>query len=180
MKSNRNEQPDRHDEPQLPSDLVRDLRALYPYPATPPTDVEQAVRNDAREQIGNLRRHRRWGFWSSIAACVGFVFIMQQVMRTSTVPEVQERVTPMESPPPAVTGRRMAMSAAEELDSVINLNDIDGNGRVDILDAYVMARGLANENTPPNPAWDINADGTIDQRDIDAVAQSAVRLKGGA
>jgi len=180
MNPNRTEQPDRQDEPHLPPDLVRDLRALYPYPATPPTEVEHAVRNDAREQIGNLRRHRRWGFWGSIAASVGFVFIMQQVMRNSTMPEVRERVTSKQSPAPVVSKQRMAMSVADELDADINVNDIDGNGRVDILDAYVMARGLANEGTPPNPAWDINADGTIDQRDIDAVAQSAVRLKGGA
>ncbi len=164
----------------MPPELVRDLRALYPYPATPPADVVQAVRTEAREQIGNLRRHRRWGFWSSIAACIGFVFIMQQVMRTSTLPEIGDRERVVQSPAPAAAGRRMATSVADELDADDKANDIDGNGRVDILDAYAMARGLANESSPPNPAWDINADGTIDQRDIDAVAQSAVRLKGGA
>lgn len=176
MNPDRPPQPDHHDEPQLPPELVRDLRALYPYPATPPAEVEQAVRTEAREQIGNLRRHRRWGFWSSIAACVGFVFIMQQVMRTSTLPEIDDRERLVQSPAPEVAGRGIAAMKIAE----INPADIDGNGRVDILDAYVMARSMANDSTSPNPAWDINADGTIDQRDIDAVAQSAVRLKGGA
>lgn len=175
MNPNRNRQPDAHDEPQLPADLIGDLRALYPYPGSPPADRKADIYADAREQINNVRRHRRWGLWGSLAACVGFVFVLQHVMRDSAVPNRSPSETQSASPAP-----QMARRLAKVADEAATPADIDGNGRVDILDAYVMARGLANASTDLDPAWDINADGTIDQRDIDAVAQSAVRLKGGA
>jgi hypothetical protein len=85
--------------------------------------------------------------------------------------------------------------------------DIDHNGRVDILDAFLLARqikaggqlggdrlvlpgvapkagspktDLSRFSGPVSPAWDFNGDGVIDQKDVDAVAMSAVKLKGGA
>jgi hypothetical protein len=49
---------------------------------------------------------------------------------------------------------------------------------VTILDAFTLARQLRAGHTP-DPRWDINHDGTIDQRDVDALARAAVSLKGG-
>jgi hypothetical protein len=50
--------------------------------------------------------------------------------------------------------------------------DLDRNARVDILDAYQLARQLPN-------GQDLTGDGKVDQADVDAIAKVAVDLKGG-
>ncbi len=52
--------------------------------------------------------------------------------------------------------------------------DIDGNGRVDILDALVLARRVDAGDT--SGEWDVNGDGVVDTRDADCVARSVVTL----
>jgi hypothetical protein len=53
--------------------------------------------------------------------------------------------------------------------------DIDRSGRVDILDAFAMARRI--ETGPsPDAAWDLNRDGRIDRKDVDVVAMAAVKI----
>ena len=68
--------------------------------------------------------------------------------------------------------------------------DIDRNGRVDILDAFKLARHIESadrtkRNLSPvsstgqalrEQGWDINGDGLVDRNDVDLVALSAVRL----
>ena len=51
--------------------------------------------------------------------------------------------------------------------------DVDRNGRVDILDAFALARMIRQDDSAFN---DINGDGRADQLDIDLVARDAVRL----
>ena len=57
---------------------------------------------------------------------------------------------------------------------------MDGNGRIDILDAFTVARALADKGrTGPLPAaWDVNGDGVVDQKDVDWLANAAVRVGG--
>lgn len=54
--------------------------------------------------------------------------------------------------------------------------DIDRNGRVDILDAFTLARRLEN-NADLKTKWDFNNDGQVDREDVDLVAMAAVRLE---
>lgn len=50
--------------------------------------------------------------------------------------------------------------------------------RVTILDAFTLARQLkAGEKI--DPSWDVNHDGVVDQRDVDALASRAVSLSAG-
>ena len=50
---------------------------------------------------------------------------------------------------------------------------------VTILDAFSLARQLKS-GTTPNKSWDINGDGVVDQKDVEALAAKAVQLpKGG-
>jgi hypothetical protein len=51
--------------------------------------------------------------------------------------------------------------------------------KVTILDAFSLARQLKSGKTP-DKSWDVNHDGKIDQADVDALAQRAVSLGGGA
>ncbi len=68
--------------------------------------------------------------------------------------------------------------------------DIDRNGRVDILDAFKLARHIesadrtktnlspvsSKEQALRKQGWDINGDGLVDRNDVDSVALAAVRL----
>jgi hypothetical protein len=53
--------------------------------------------------------------------------------------------------------------------------DVDRNGRIDILDAMSLA-GILEGGGPNQSEFDVNGDGTLDQRDVDFVAMQAVRL----
>lgn len=53
--------------------------------------------------------------------------------------------------------------------------DIDRNGRVDILDAFALARKV-EAKSPAEPGWDVNRDGAVDTGDVDAIAMKAVAL----
>ena len=57
--------------------------------------------------------------------------------------------------------------------------DIDGNGRVDIVDAFTLARNIEAPDGVKKE-WDLNGDGVVDRTDVDTVALAAVSLKGGA
>jgi len=56
--------------------------------------------------------------------------------------------------------------------------DIDRNGRVDILDAFKLAKQIESAG-PAETEWDINGDGLIDRSDVDVVALAAVSLDKG-
>jgi hypothetical protein len=56
--------------------------------------------------------------------------------------------------------------------------DIDHNGRVNILDAFALARQIETTDTP-DKKWDINKDGLVNQADVDTVALVAVELNKG-
>jgi hypothetical protein len=66
----------------------------------------------------------------------------------------------------------------EDLKNLAAQADIDQNGRLNILDAFKLARnieaGLHLERT-----WDINGDGLVNREDVDKVAFAAVSLDRG-
>ena len=53
--------------------------------------------------------------------------------------------------------------------------DIDENGRLDILDAFKLARYVESAERTETK-WDINGDGLVNSNDVDLVASAAVRL----
>ncbi len=69
-------------------------------------------------------------------------------------------------------------STPQETTLVAIPNDLDHNGRVDILDAFHLARQLDADITPT--AGDMNTDGRIDRADVEAIAMKAVTLPQGA
>ena len=62
--------------------------------------------------------------------------------------------------------------------SKVQATDIDRNGRVDILDAFKLARHIESAGRTETE-WDFNGDGLIDRSDVDVVANAAVRLDKG-
>ena len=57
--------------------------------------------------------------------------------------------------------------------------DVDRNGRVDILDAFKLARHIESAGAVEGK-WDMNGDGQVNREDVDIVAFAAVRLDKGA
>ena len=53
--------------------------------------------------------------------------------------------------------------------------DVNRDGRVDIRDALVLARKIA-DGKAQGSVWDINHDGRVDQADVVAIAALAVKL----
>lgn len=55
--------------------------------------------------------------------------------------------------------------------------DVNHDGRVDILDAYVVAKAISTGGKL-EPSWDVNHDGVVDQKDVDWIAAAAVNVTG--
>ena len=148
--------PEKHDESaelRAPAELTRALRAFDAPKGAVPKAVDELILSNAHRHLASGRRRFAWRIATigALAAAVAIVFIL---------PEFTTH-TPTPPPVPVLAG------------------DIDGNGRIDILDAFALARHIErNEETAAD--WDVNADGRIDRRDVDALAKIAVRLNGGS
>jgi hypothetical protein len=146
-----------HDEPHIPSKLADALRHAHE-PAPMSFDaLDDAVMAATRGELE--RRSRPIVFrpapWLAAAALIAFgvtAWMIWQPQQTAPTP-----------------GARLTIAR----------EDIDASGRVDILDAFVIARTIERGRTP-DPAWDLNADGTVDHADVDLVAGASVSLKGSA
>ncbi len=146
---------------QAPPAFTRDLKALYAPPSAIPPTTDQAILACTRQQRVSRRRKRlllRWAVPPAAAAAV----IMWVVFNPFVTPDHEG------SPAGMVATRQLA-----------DHRDIDGNGRVNILDALALARSIKDNRVADQP-WDFNGDGLIDRKDIDTVAQSAVSLNKGA
>jgi len=53
--------------------------------------------------------------------------------------------------------------------------DVDGDGAVDIVDAYVLGLKL-RDGAGLDRRWDLNDDGAVDMADLQAIARKAVAL----
>lgn len=58
------------------------------------------------------------------------------------------------------------------------VGDVDRNGKVDILDAYLLQRSI-NAGNALQSDWDMTGDGQVNRDDVSAVAMLAVKLDGG-
>ena len=146
-------------EPDGLADLARDLARLADRRIEVPRSVDDAVITAARSALSRRRRRGHpaltWAAWTAAAAGLGLAVWLSGVL--TPTPVVQE----MASAP---------MTAAR--------GDLDRSGRVDILDAFVLARQL--DSGRPPAGGDFNGDGIIDRADVDAIAMAAVRLPEGA
>jgi hypothetical protein len=154
--------------------LSADLKAVFePQPGVPP-EVDRAVmdrayRHFAAVQSGRNRRRRIHWVWRIAAAAAVVIFAFSLDLTKQAGP----------------TKQRASMSKKQAV-------DIDRNGRVDILDAFKLAKHIETaspaERDPilqidrkmgTQKEWDINGDGVIDRSDVDIVARAAVRLDKG-
>lgn len=160
-------------EDQLPHEVVAALRERHGPGGNIPDSVSQAILANANSHLSQISRPEkagkrsqrfRWVAWSSgtiAAAALLFALLPQDPGQLgasrSMVAETESAV--------------MQKLAADGLLS----GDIDQSGRVDILDAFALARQV-NSNSEYSSQWDQNGDGRMDQEDVDLVALNAVTL----
>lgn len=148
--------------PMIPPALADDLRDLGAAPPVP-GHVDHTVLDDARRHFDEARQRQRTRFRIQrfAAAAAGIALF-------TLVGTLVSRRMAIKPPPPRIAA------------------DFDGNGAVNILDAFGLARLIDAPRPPPGPpgtgdkggAWDMNGDGKLDRADADAIAMRAVRLGG--
>jgi len=138
------------------------LDTLFKPQLSVPAEVDRAILDRAhahftsREFGKSGRRRFRWvSLWKVAAAAAVVIFAFSLNLTNKPVPTVHRAV--------------LAKAGAV---------DFDRNGRVDILDAFKLARQIElASNTRAD--LDINGDGLINRGDVDTVALAAVRLDKG-
>lgn len=141
------------DNAKAPPGLVEALGGLYRRDIEVPAAVDRAVLGEAR--AGFLRRRRLWlarragAAAAAVAAAIAIVVYVYVERGRGT--------------PPPVAVRQAAVAG-----------DVDGSGRVDILDAFLLARKV--EGGPAAAGEDVNGDGVVDRADVDRVAAMAVSV----
>jgi len=157
----RNEHFDENMNLRASSKLSADLKGLFEPRVGVPPEVDRAVLDRAHKhlsplQSGKQRRLRiHWGWRVAAAAAVIIVaFSLDLTKQPENRPD------------------SFSLSKAQA-------EDIDRNGRVDILDAFKLARQIETAGRTEKE-WDFNGDGLIDRSDVDMVAFAAVRLHKGA
>lgn len=140
----------------------KDLGRLFTPDRPIPASVDRAVAEAARRHLGHSRRRIVWRHWAVPAAAAAAILLATSIWwfnNGTTTPSSRE-------------GHIQATVASP------SRTDIDQNGKVDILDAFTLARHIESQQ-PAEVAWDVNGDGLIDRRDVDSVALAAVRLNKG-
>ncbi|MHC5113358.1 MAG: dockerin type I domain-containing protein [Planctomycetota bacterium] len=135
------------------SDLGDALRRLYEPGAAVPPDVDDAMRRAFAEHFAAPRPLARFR-WARPAAAAAIVLVGLAVW--AVVP----RSAPHAGAPLATLDRA----------------DLDANGKVDILDAFDLARGIESGRRLDLALHDVNGDGVVDFRDVDMIAHRAVSL----
>jgi len=141
---------------EAPPELISALRRSSHVPIFIPPTVDEAILDSARRHLVGKKDKGfqwilviRWGF--AVAAMVLLLAILP----------------------------RFVLKPGSGSNAGVVPGDLNHDGRVDILDAFALARELKT-GVHAGPGRDINGDGIIDERDVAALAARAVSLvKGG-
>jgi hypothetical protein len=144
--------------PEAPKALSDDLWSLYRSRVHVPPEVDRAVLEMARSRFAGRRRSVLVLRWATVGAAAAALLLALSVM-------VQQE-------------RPLAPRAPSTRSEAAVRQDVDGNGRVDILDAFALARHIEARDKRRHE-WDVNGDGDVNQADVDTVAMAAVSLEKG-
>jgi len=140
-----------------PPRLIAALRQTQSRRVFVPRTADEAVLRSARKHFAPAKPHAsnpitRWLRWPALAtACLLLCAVAYRITRT-----------PSSSNPDLAYVRE----------------DLNRDGRVDILDAFQLARHLQS-GVEPRRDLDFNGDGVVDQRDASTIAAQAVKLEKG-
>ena len=145
-------------EPEAPKGLTDDLAGLYRMDVSVPAEVDERILAQARERLSQPSQTRRRTFpmhilrWALPAGAAAAAAVLVVLWLGAPKPDI-------------------GLAATRQ--------DIDGSGRVDILDAFALARRIET-TAEPAKEWDMNRDGIVDELDVNTIAMSAVSLNQGA
>jgi hypothetical protein len=152
MSDNHGDQPD--DALEAPPRLICALKGLPRQPVFVPPTADEALLRAARRHLAPPQEPRVRRFilvpWLAAAAALILLFaVMPQFLR---------------KPAPTPTASGFARE------------DVNHDGKVDILDAFALSRQLKAGSKPSSQA-DINGDGVVDERDVTVLTVRAVSLE---
>jgi len=136
--------------------LSEDFNALFKPQFSVPPELDRAIMDKAQQRL--VQRHwrqrvfRHISLWRIAAAAAVIIFAFSLNLTQK----------------PGPTTSQSNLVEAQAI-------DIDRNGRVDILDAFKLARHIESANRT-DKKWDINEDGVVNGKDVDLVASAAVSL----
>ena len=165
MMAHEKDQIDDELDPKVADKLSTDLKALFRVHASVPPEIDRAVIDRARTHLVRRwpKQTVRWtGAVAAAAAAIIFIFVLESPRESGLEAPRFEKATSK------MAADRMARPRV----------DIDGSGRVDILDAFILAKHMESIDQPQTK-WDLNGDGLINRKDVDTVAFAAVRLNRG-
>ena len=166
-----------------------DLNTLFKPHLSVPPEVDRAVLDQVHRHLSRRYRPRRAFRWAAstaaAAAVIIFAFILN-IAREPTAEMAREAAQDTAKKYTSYTARKPAPALVSSVIAEAQI-DIDQNGRVDILDAFKLARHVESESTDRTETnlslrkqgWDINGDGLVNRKDVDLVASAAVRLDKG-
>jgi len=168
--------------------LCDDVRNLEPGATEIPEAVDAALLAEFRRAAAERRVVRfpswRWAAPAvglALAASLAWVLVVPRHPDAPTGKDLgsAERAPSLAVAPPPSPARRLegakppgAVSPPAERAP----GDVNGDGGVDILDAYRLA-ALLREEDPRAAAYDENADGAVDGKDVEELAALAVALR---
>ena len=149
--------PNPDEQAQMPAELREALVRLHDPPMAVPPGMDQVILGEARRSFA-LRR-RRWLLARRLGAAVAAAAVLAIAVKL---------FVPQHTPPAPVASSQYP----QELNRVA---DINHDGRLDIVDALIVAQHIARHERL-DPAWDVNGDGVVDQKDVDLIAGLAVQV----
>ena len=141
---------DADDEP-LPPRLRGDLQRLWPDVQVPPS-LDSDILSRAKADYARRIRFRPVFRWVAAAAAMAAAVTLVFVVRMALVAPVRHVVKQGDA-----------------------RGDVNGDGKVNMLDAYILARRI-KAGAKPEKAWDVNGDGVVNQQDVDWIANASVSL----
>ncbi|MBI5364999.1 MAG: hypothetical protein HZA53_17610 [Planctomycetes bacterium] len=145
----------REDDPKLPASLETGLGELFRPRAGERTELDQRVARAAREHFDARRR--------VLPGPGNPPFARTWALRAAAVLVL------------ALGGWVLVRSISNGLRTQdVARADRDGNGRVDVLDAFQLAREV--ERGVAEARWDVDGNGRVDREDAHAIAVLAVRI----
>ena len=148
--------------------FVNDLKKLYKTSEAVPPEIDRAILNKASQKLARPRsvvRMLRWiGPIAAAAAIIIFVSISNAPKQSAN--NALSRRTEVSTPRPNYAPVSVVASIR---------TDFDNSGKVDILDAFKLAKLIQSEESV-DKKWDINGDGLVDESDVDEIAIVAVSL----
>jgi hypothetical protein len=159
--------------------LAQALRGAYCGRVDVPAEVDDAMRARMHLPLARLRRRRL--LWLAVPAAAAATLAVALYFGSATdrstagrapdarAPQVSLHVPPADSAPlqPAIDAGRHT-----------RVEDVNGDGRVDIRDALVLARKL-RAGGPLEGGWDLSGDGVVDRTDVERIAWLVVSVPGG-